>query len=132
MNETLSGLSFGKAISRVFSKYATFRGRATRSEYWWFYLLVSLISLLFGVFPTNTQDGNIVALTLGLSGIVSLALLLPSLAVGVRRLHDTNRSGWMILLGLIPFVGWIILLVFFLLASDPADNRFGPAPVPAA
>ena len=103
------------------------------AEYWWFYLFMVIISAVFGGFSGfGNQDGNAFSVASSLSLILSLALLLPSLAVGVRRLHDTNRSGWMILLGLIPFVGWIILLVFFLLASDPADNRFGPAPVPAA
>lgn len=93
-------MTFGESISTCFSKYATFDGRATRSEYWWFALFTVLASAILGTISETA------------SGVFSLAVLLPSLAVGARRLHDTNRSGWFLLLWLIPVVGWIVVLFF--------------------
>ena len=94
-------MNFGEAISTCFKKYVVFDGRASRSEYWWFALFTWLVNIaLRFVIPA-------------LAGLFALAVLLPSLAVGARRLHDTNRSAWFLLLWLIPIVGWIILLVFF-------------------
>ena len=112
-------------------RYFGFSGRARRSEYWWFFLfnvLVSIVaSILDSVLGTMSDDTNV-----GLIGsIASLALLLPSIAVGIRRLHDTSRSGWWILIGLIPIVGWIVLLVFYVQDSH-GDNQYGPSPKAAA
>ncbi|MCI4670559.1 MAG: DUF805 domain-containing protein [Bacteroidia bacterium] len=108
------------------NKYADFSGRARRSEYWYFQLFSFLISLALTLMDTflgfNESGFGI------LSGIFSLALLIPSLAVGVRRLHDTGRSGWFLLIGLIPLIGAIILLVFFFQDSDPGENAYGPNP----
>jgi len=105
-------MTFGKSIGTCFSKYANFNGRASRSEYWWWVLFVILVSAATGVVSEM------------LSGIFSLAILLPYLAVGARRLHDTDRSGWFLLLNLIPLIGWIILLVFFI-QEGKEPNRFG-------
>jgi uncharacterized membrane protein YhaH (DUF805 family) len=105
-------MTFGKSISTCFSKYANFNGRASRSEYWWWVLFVILVSAATGMVSEM------------LSGIFSLAILLPYLAVGARRLHDTDRSGWFLLLNLIPLIGWIILLVFFI-QEGKEPNRFG-------
>ena len=99
-------MSFGAAIASFFSKYATFSGRATRAEFWWFFLF----TFLGGLIP-------IVGL------IFALAVLIPSIAVAVRRLHDTDRSGWWLLIGLIPLVGFIVLLVFYCQESKE-PNRF--------
>ena len=94
-------MNFGESVSTCFKKYVVFDGRASRSEFWWFALLNFVVQLVLRfISPT-------------LSILYSLAVLLPSLAVGSRRLHDTNRSAWFLLLGLIPLVGGIILLVFF-------------------
>ena len=93
-------MTFGESISTCFSKYATFDGRATRSEYWWFALFTFLASVILGMISETA------------SGVFSLAVLLPSLAVGARRLHDTDRSGWFLLLWLLPIIGWIVLLFF--------------------
>lgn len=124
-------MSFADAVRSCLQQYVGFSGRARRSEYWWFFLfnvLVSIVaSILDSVLGTMSDDTNV-----GLIGtIASLALLLPSIAVGIRRLHDTSRSGWWILIGLIPIVGWIILLVFYVQDSH-GDNQYGPSPKAAA
>jgi uncharacterized membrane protein YhaH (DUF805 family) len=106
----------------VLKKYAQFTGRARRKEYWMF----TLISMIVG-FALGIADA-----VLGLPSVLSLlyafAVLVPSVAVSVRRLHDTDRSGWMLLLALIPLVGAIIILVFAAQDGTPGDNRFGPNP----
>ncbi|MGN9812519.1 DUF805 domain-containing protein [Micromonospora sp. BQ11] len=122
-------MSFADAIRSVLTQYVGFTGRARRSEYWWFALFSFLVSIvaaiLDGVFGTNLGDAG----STGVIGlIVTVALLLPSLAVGVRRLHDTDRSGWWLLIGLVPLVGAIVLLVFFVKDGTPGANRFGPDP----
>ena len=105
----------------VLKNYVTFSGRATRSEYWYFILVNFIIAVLIGII------GVLVHLPV-LSDLYSLAILLPSFAVGARRLHDTDRSGWWLLIGLIPLVGAIVLLVFFVQKGTEKENRFG-APV---
>ncbi|HLO04753.1 MAG TPA: DUF805 domain-containing protein [Symbiobacteriaceae bacterium] len=105
----------------VLKKYVVFEGRARRTEYWVFGLISAIISLLLSILDN--------ALSLGFLGsLYSLAVLLPSLGVSVRRLHDTNRSGWWLLIGLVPVIGWIVLLVFMLIDSDPQANEYGPNP----
>jgi uncharacterized membrane protein YhaH (DUF805 family) len=112
----------------VLKKYAVFSGRARRAEYWYFVLfniivviVLSLIDVLLGTF-------NIVQGVGLLSGIYSLAVLIPTLAVTVRRLHDIDRTGWWILINLIPLVGTIVLLVFAVTDGTPGNNRYGPNP----
>ena len=109
--------------------YVGFSGRSRRSEYWYFtlfYLVIAIIlSVLDGVLFGGFVDGNGTPV---LSGLFMLAMLLPSIAVGIRRLHDTDRSGWWLLMGLVPLVGVIVLIVFFVQDSKPGDNRFGPNP----
>lgn len=107
-------MTFGNSISSCFSKYATFDGRASRSEYWWWFLFTCLASAAAGMVSET------------LSGLFSLGVLLPSLAVGARRLHDTDRSGWFLLLWLIPLVGWIVLIVWAI-QEGKEPNRFSSA-----
>ena len=115
-----------EAVKAVFSKYATFEGRARRSEYWWFVLFNFIVSfvlaMLFGG-GGNGFGGDIFSM------IWTLATLLPSLAVGARRLHDTNRSGWWLLIALIPLIGMIVLIVFCASRGTPGPNRFGQDPL---
>ncbi len=109
-------------------KYAVFSGRARRMEYWAFTLISGAINLgltiVDMVIGTYGEDGGFGLL----SGIYSLALVIPGLAVTVRRLHDTDRSGWWMLISLAPCVGGIVLLVFLLSDSTPGENRYGPSP----
>jgi len=112
----------------VLKQYAVFKGRARRKEYWFFILFNLIASLVLTVvdFMTGSLDAE---LGMGLlSGLYSLAVLIPSLAVTVRRLHDTGRTGWWLLIGLIPLIGAIVLLVFMLLDSQPGDNEYGANP----
>lgn len=108
-------------------KYAVFSGRARRKEYWFFVLFNVIIAFVLGLidgflgFTTEYGIGI-------LGGLYALAVFIPGLAVTVRRLHDTNRSGWMLLLGLIPFIGFIILLVFYFQDSDSVANKYGENP----
>jgi uncharacterized membrane protein YhaH (DUF805 family) len=112
----------------VLKKYAVFSGRARRKEYWWFVLINLIIAfVLAGLGALTTKNGEVGVFT-ALSGLYSLALILPSLGVMIRRLHDTNRSGWWFFISLVPFVGELILLIFLVLDSDPGTNRFGPNP----
>jgi uncharacterized membrane protein YhaH (DUF805 family) len=106
----------------VLKKYAEFSGRARRKEYWMFFLFYFLIAIAIGIVEAVIHTGGI------LGGIYALAMLIPGLAVTVRRLHDTGRTGWWILIGLIPVIGTIVLLVFMVLDSQPGDNEYGPNP----
>jgi uncharacterized membrane protein YhaH (DUF805 family) len=107
-------------------KYAIFEGRARRAEYWYFVLFMVLIGVAAKVVD------RILGTPMGENGVVStlcsLGLFLPALAVAVRRLHDTNRSGWWLLLGLIPVVGAIVLIVFYATAGVGGVYRYGPVP----
>ena len=112
----------------VLKNYATFSGRARRKEYWMFFLISALISIvltlldiLLGTYSMEYEAGLF-------SGLYSLLILIPSIAVVVRRLHDTDRSGWWILISLIPLIGVIVLFVFICLDSQPGTNRFRANP----
>ncbi len=145
-------MSFGQAIKSVFSQYATFTGRARRSEYWWFYLFSLLVSLPGQIFffvmylaafapvfenedfygevseaAFEDVDWGLLAIGIIPTIIVGLVLFLPSLAVLVRRLHDTGRSGWWWFIGFVPGAS-IVLLVFAVLDGQPYDNVYGPDP----
>jgi uncharacterized membrane protein YhaH (DUF805 family) len=121
-------VSFAEAVRSVLSSYATFSGRARRSEFWWFALFMLLVGIVTGILDavlgTRAGDSGIGIINL----VASLALLLPNLAVSVRRLHDTGRSGWWILIGLIPVIGTITLLVFFVIDSQQGSNKYGESP----
>ncbi|WNM27298.1 DUF805 domain-containing protein [Demequina capsici] len=145
-------MGFIEAIRTGFTKYADFGGRARRSEYWWWSLFTGLVSLVMGIVlailmtiafvPVVSQadsDGNLPSDALdagfwvpmvigwGIYTVVLLGLLLPSLAVFVRRMHDTDRSGWWYWISLVPG-GGIVLLVFAVQDSTPGANRYGPNP----
>jgi uncharacterized membrane protein YhaH (DUF805 family) len=115
-------MTFAEALSSVFNKYATFDGRARRREYWYWFLAVLGAEVVAGiVFGISESLGYI------LFGLIVVCAFLPTLAVGARRLHDTGRSAWWLLVGLIPF-GGIVLLVFYLLEGDAGANQYGPSP----
>ena len=106
-------------------KYAVFTGRARRSEYWWFTLCNLIIIVVLSVIG-NMMGGQSGQQTL--AGIYSLAVLIPGVAVGVRRLHDVGKSGWWYLLVFVPIVGGLVLLFWFIQDSEPGDNQWGPNP----
>jgi uncharacterized membrane protein YhaH (DUF805 family) len=107
------------------TKYAEFNGRAHREEFWMFMLVNFLVSIGIGIV------GGIIHLPI-LQILYSLAVAVPGLAVGARRLHDTNKTGWLQLLLLIPLIGLIVMIVFWAQDSDAGDNQYGPNPKGAA
>ncbi|MCX5810018.1 MAG: DUF805 domain-containing protein [Proteobacteria bacterium] len=113
---------------KALKKYAEFSGRAQRKEYWMFLLFYILIYIAFAIIDGVTGTFSTKAGMGLLGGLYAIALLIPCIAVTVRRLHDTNRSGWWILIGLVPLIGNIILLVFMVQDSYPGENRYGPNP----
>ncbi|RUO24381.1 DUF805 domain-containing protein [Aliidiomarina minuta] len=113
---------------QVLQKYAVFSGRARRKEYWFFVLFNILVGLVLLLLDNLTGTYN-AELGLGLlGGIYSLAVIIPSLAVAVRRLHDTGRTGWWILIALIPIIGAIVLLIFLVLEGEQGENKYGSNP----
>ena len=124
-------MGFADAVRSAFNKYATFEGRAARSEYWWFGLFVVVVSVVLGyidagIFHTTYAMGGSQAGIL--SGIFSLAVLLPSIAVAVRRLHDADRSGWWLLIGLTG-IGALVLLYWYVTRGTVGPNAFGADPL---
>ena len=125
-------MTMGEAVRSVLGQYATFSGRASRSEYWWWFVVLLLLNIAL-----RFVDGAVMAPLLGyeafareagnpLGVLLALGLLLPNLAVACRRLHDTERSGWWLLIGIIPIIGTLALLVLFALPGSSGENRFGP------
>lgn len=115
----------------VLQKYAQFDGRSRRMEYWMYGLINAVIyCILYGVaFASAFAGAKAVSFLLfGLCIVYALATIVPGLAVTVRRLHDTNKSGWLILIALVPFVGGIVLLVLMAIEGDPGPNQYGPNP----
>ncbi len=110
-------MSFGDSIKTCFTKYVDFKGRASRPEYWWFFL--SYIVLYFVFLAIRVP---------AVAYLVALAYFLPLLAAAVRRLHDTGRSGWWYLIVLIPLVGLIILIVFLATEGNSGSNAYGSPP----
>src|SRR4051794_17813646 len=119
---------------KVLKQYTDFNGRARRTEFWMFVLFSAIASAILGLVDSLIGTARFIAsggyfYSPGvLGGIYGLAVLVPTLAVGVRRLHDTDRTGWWWLLWLIPIVGQIILIVFWALEGTPGPNQYGPDP----
>ncbi|MGD1886242.1 MAG: DUF805 domain-containing protein [Cohaesibacteraceae bacterium] len=119
-------IAFADVIKTVFGRYVQFQGRARRSEYWYWVLFIVLVSIglafvagaIFGFDETD----------LAIFGpIFSLATFVPSLAVGFRRMHDIGRTAWWLLIGLIPLIGTIVIIYWFVQPGQPSDNQYGPA-----
>lgn len=109
-------MTFQDAIKTCFTKYADFKGRALRSEYWWFWLFTVLVFMALSMVSEPV------------AGIFYVGVLLPLLAAGARRLHDTGRTGWWLLIGFIPLIGVIVLVVFMTQEGAGIDNEYGPPP----
>ena len=131
LSQPLYGASIADAFRRFWTKYGTFSGRASRSEYWWWVLIAAVVAFVLQILSTvagassNSSGPSALFVVVAILAVVwGLATIIPSFALLARRLHDANYSGWFMLLGLIPFVGGIIVLVFALLPSNPAGQRF--------
>ena len=130
-------MGLSEAVKSVFSKYATFEGRASRSEYWFFYLFnilreigLYVVGLILGAI-VGDATGALAGMGIGyvLFCLYALVALIPYISVFVRRMHDIGRSGWWFWIGLIPIVGAIVQLVFLVTGSDRGDNQYGPEPL---
>ena len=113
-------MTFSEAVSTCLKKYFVFEGRASRSEYWWFQLIVSPSYLI-----SEVLDNEISFFFLG----ITLITLIPAISAGARRLHDTNRSGFFLLISFIPFIGGLVLLFFLIPEGTKGKNRIGPDPL---
>lgn len=114
--------------TRPLKKYADFTGRAPRAEYWWFVLLYVVGYFVASILDSILSLGSMFYAYGPITLLFLLAILVPSLAVGARRLHDTDRSGWWLLIGLIPLIGAIVLLVFFVSEGTQGSNQYGENP----
>ena len=126
-------MGFGAAVKSFWSHYSKFKGRSRRSEYWWIQLFLVLTNLAVAAIDLVLMNGDVDRfIANGGGGIVGLiwilATIVPALAVLVRRVHDTGKSGWWVLIGYVPLVGGIVLLVFTVLDSDSGENKFGESP----
>ena len=126
-------MGFTEAIRSGFDHYVKFDGRASRSAYWWWALFVFIVGIVanvldgvFGLQQFREFNGQMYAAGGVISGLATLALLLPNLSVTIRRLHDTDRSGWWWFIVIFPVIGWIISLYFMIARGTPGPNRFGP------
>ena len=119
-------MGFTDAVRTVLTRYAEFEGRAARPEFWWYALFYVLVQLAGGVLDAALFPNAVFGV---LGNIAALALLLPTIAVTARRLHDTDRSGWWQLVGLIPIVGVFVLIWFCVQRGTVGGNRFGAEPV---
>ncbi len=113
-------MNFGESVTTCLKKYFVFEGRASRSEYWWFQLIVTP-----SYFISTYIENEVSYIFLG----ITLFTLIPAISAGVRRLHDTNRSGFFLLISFIPFIGGLILLFFLIPEGTKGKNRFGPNPL---
>ena len=126
-------MGFAEAIKSFWSNYAMFKGRARRSEYWFIQLFLIITNVAVGAIDLALMNGDVDRfIANGGGGIVGLVWILvtivPALAVLVRRLHDTGKSGWWVLMGFVPFAGAIVLFVFTVLDSTPGENKYGLSP----
>ncbi|PID36283.1 MAG: DUF805 domain-containing protein [Rhodobacterales bacterium] len=129
-------MGFSESVRTAYSKYVTFSGRATRSEYWWFTLFYTIVvlvlvfvdSTMFGTVRTDATSFSASTETPILTSIFVLTTALPMLAVVIRRLHDTDHTGWWLLISFVPIIGGIVLLVFYVTDGTRGANRFGPDP----
>jgi len=113
----------------VLKKYAVFNGRAQRKEYWIFFLVNIIIYIVLGILQVIAYSSASLAVSIGVLGnLYILAVFIPNLAVGVRRLHDIDKSGWWLLITLIPLIGIIVLIYFLAKDGQAGPNRFGPNP----
>jgi uncharacterized membrane protein YhaH (DUF805 family) len=115
-------MGFTQAISAGFSNYVNFSSRACRSEYWYWILFIIIADVVAAIID------QVLGMQL-VTGLFGVATLIPNIAIAIRRLHDLDRTGWWILLGFIPLIGWIILLIWYITKGTDGPNLFGPDPL---
>jgi len=120
-------VDFPEAVKLGFQRYIDLSGRSSRAEYWWFAFFIALVDII-----ATAVDTVVLGTDLGDTGLLAavwgLATLIPSLAIGVRRLHDINKSGWWLLLWFVLVIGWIVLIVWAIKRGDDGPNKYGPDP----
>jgi uncharacterized membrane protein YhaH (DUF805 family) len=122
-------MGFGESIKHVFSNMTNFSGRASRSEFWWFYLFIVIIGTILSIIASATGADSSSGIGVNVvMFVIYVILVLASLSVSVRRLHDSNKSGWLVLLNLLCCIGPIILIIFWVQPSTEGDNTYGPRP----
>jgi len=126
-DENVIGLTLVNSIGTCLKKYFNFRDRASRSEYWYFQLIFTLVSIPLFIYEDSFNDKELIYS--GISAIVVLLLFIPAISVSVRRLHDIDKSGWFVLISAIPFIGWIILAIMLIGKGTSGKNRFGEYPL---
>ena len=123
----LPEISFPQAVKLGFKNYSKFSGRATRAEYWWWVLFTVLTGIVLAVVDTLTGTRGMFGDSGLLGFLFQLATLVPTIALGARRLHDINRTGWWLLLWFVLVIGWIVLIVWAIKRGDECPNKHGPA-----
>jgi uncharacterized membrane protein YhaH (DUF805 family) len=119
-------MTFSQAIASGFQNYVVFNGRATRSAFWYFYLFTALVGVAISVVERAIGSSDVLSGFGIISLIWSLAIILPTLGLMIRRLHDANHTGWWILIAFLPFIGAIVLIIFWATAGTQGDNKYGP------
>lgn len=117
------------AVRSFFKRYTDFQGRSSRSEFWWVYLAYIIIYAVFMALTFADPGGAVSMVVSGLFLIFALAIIVPMFAISFRRLHDTDRSAWWLLIGFLPLIGAIVLIVFYVTPGTKGPNRFGPDPL---
>ena len=126
-DENVIGLNFVDAVGTCIKKFFNFKDRASRSEYWYFQLVFTIVSLPLFIYEDSSNDTHLIYS--GISGIIVLILFIPAISVSVRRLHDINKSGWFVFISVIPYLGWIILAIMLIEKGTLGKNKFGKYPL---
>jgi len=122
-------MTFPEALRTcIKEKYATFNGRASRSEFWFFELFIWILTLINGKAFIYSVDNFFMEIISGIISIALLALFVPIVAVAIRRLHDIGKSGWYLLWDFVPIIGWILLIYWLVQPSEDGENRYGDMP----
>ena len=126
-DENVVGLNLFDSVIICFKKYFNFKERASRSEYWYFQLVFTIVSIPLFIYEDSSNDTHLIYS--GISGIIVLLLFVPAISVSVRRLHDIDKSGWFVFISVIPFIGWVILAIMLIGKGTEKKNQFGEYPL---
>jgi uncharacterized membrane protein YhaH (DUF805 family) len=126
-DENVVGLNLFDSVIICFKKYFNFKDRASRSEYWYFQLIFTIVSIPLFIYEDSSNDTHLIYS--GISAIIVLLLFVPAISVSVRRLHDIDKSGWFVFISVIPFIGWVILAIMLIGKGTEKKNQFGEYPL---